>query len=132
MRSARLPFLALVAVALGTATVAAASSLTTASGDFGAGGAAVVGCATPAQQAAITTTYTVSGGKVTEVILSNIPASCDAGSLSATLTNNGGSVATAGPVTVPNNGVGSVKLTVPAPQPATASVTDVRFVVVGP
>lgn len=128
MRTARLVLLAIVAAAIGSATVGAASSLTTASGDYGAGGAAVTNCGATA---GITTTYTIVSGKVTEVILSNIPSTCNTGSLRATLTNNGNSVATAGPATVPNNGAGSVKLTVAA-QPASSTVTDVRVVIVGP
>jgi len=126
MRTARLALLA-VPVALVAAGAAAASIMTTSDG-LGTGDAAVTTCGS---MASVTTAYTLSAGQVTEVRFDGLPGTCDGSTLTATLVNGAAAVATVGPVGVPNNGPGSVKVPVAAPPPAT-SVSDVLVVIVGP
>jgi hypothetical protein len=115
-----------VLVAATGGTVASAARLTFSTAGIGAGTAAVSRCDT-----SVTATMTTSGASVTGVTVADVAAACAGGRLTATITNAGAPLVTLDPVTVPAGG-GSVAITVPAPQPAFANVTDVRVVVVGP
>ena len=76
----------------------------------------------------VVTNFAISSGTVTSVILTNIPSTCNGGSLTATMTNAGTSLGAGGPVTVAS-GAATVPI---SPSVATGSVTHVRVVVVGP
>ena len=90
-----------------------------------AGTAAVTSCGT---LSGIVTNFTISSNTVTAVKLSNIPTTCNSGSVKVAVTNAGVSLATGGPVTV---AAGAATVPV-SPAAAIASVTHVRLVITGP
>jgi len=90
-----------------------------------AGSAAVTPCG---NLTGVVTNFTISSNTVTAVLLSNIPTTCNGGSVTVAVTNGGTRLGGGGPVTVASGGA-----TVPiSPAVATGSVTHVRLAIVGP
>lgn len=116
-----------------TAGYAAAASLgSLSSASLGAGNGSVAACDTDG----VTTSYTVTGGNVTDVIVDGIAdPGCEGAKLSLTLTDSGGAgIGSASSVTVPSDGdTVDNSMTVPvSPQPSASSVTNIHIAIVGP
>jgi hypothetical protein len=105
---------------------AEARSNTASSKKLGSGVASVTACGDLSK---VVTDFAFSGTKVSAVSLTNIPATCNGGSLSATVArSNNASLGAGGPVTVAGGSA-----TVPiSPTAASANVASVRVVIVGP
>ena len=121
------------AVAAGATTIlmctggaALAQSVTTNSKHTSAGTATVTACGT---LTSVVINYAVTAGKITGVLLTSIPAGCNGGKLSLTLSQSGADVGHAGPTTIAGTSLAMVPsvLTTSATAP-----TEVRIAVVGP
>jgi hypothetical protein len=112
------------ALALVPASVGA-RTLTPSSKGLIAGSATVTSCGA---LTGVVTNFTISSNTVTAVLLTNIPTTCNGGSVSVTVTSAGTRLGGGGPVTVSSGGA-----TVPiSPAAPTGSVTHVRLAIVGP
>jgi hypothetical protein len=124
---------ALAAATAAFSVVASASSLGGVSvSGLAAGAAPVMSC----DADGLTSTYTTSGGKVTQVIVGGIAdPGCEGAMVSLTLVATGSSsVGSGGPVTVPTD-ADSVDNSVAVPmniQPDAVAVTGIHIVMVGP
>lgn len=117
--------LALVAAFAIVPTSADARPITPSTKNLVAGSAVVASCGT---LTGVVPNFTISGTTVTAVVLTNIPATCNGGRVSVTVTSAGTSLGQGGPVTVAS-GAATVPI---SPAAAIASVTHVRLAVVGP
>jgi hypothetical protein len=112
---------------LATAGPASAKLLTpTSVQKVGGGRTAVASCGS---LSSATLNYAVRAGTVQSLTISGLPTTCNGGSLSATLSQNGTDGGRGGPVTVSS---GSATISSLSANPTTASVTDVRIVIQGP
>jgi|1186.fasta_scaffold147580_2 hypothetical protein len=116
---------ACVACVLAVPAAASARSVTTTPKKLGAGRIPVASCGTIT---GLQPNFTIVGGTVTAVVFTGIPTTCNAGSLSATVTNAGTSLGAGGPVTIAS-GAATVPI---SPGAAVGSVTHVRIAIVGP
>jgi len=117
---------AAMAIAVAAIVCGAAASLGGLNANsLGADDAAVASC----DGNGVTVAYTVVGGNVTEVTVSDIAAGCVGGQLSLTLANSSGtSIGSGGPVSVT---LGS-HIVVVSPQPAASAVAAIHIVITGP
>lgn len=114
-------------VIVATAAPAAAKLLTpTSAKKVGAGATAVTSCGTLSSAAV---NYAVQAGAIQGLTISGLPATCNGGALTATLSQNGTDGGHGGPVTVSS---GTAAIATLSGNPTTSSVTDVRIVIQGP
>jgi hypothetical protein len=125
--SRRLVVLSVGLLVLATAGPAAAKLLTpTSATKVGAGAISVTGCGSLSSAAV---NYSVRAGLVQSFTISGLPATCNGGTLTATLSQNGTDVGHGGPVTVSS---GTASISTLSANPTASSVTDVRIAMQGP
>jgi hypothetical protein len=108
-------------------TVAEAAGTTTTSAKLGAGSSAVSPCGS---LSAVTSSWTVSAGKVTAVTVGSIPAACNGATAAVTLVDSSSaSVGAQSGVTV---AAGSATFSSLSPTPASTTVAGIHVAIVGP
>lgn len=117
-----------IAIALASAGLAAAASLTLGSQSLSSGGAAVTACGS---LASLSATRTVdNSGNVTQVDVGSLPAACTGETLSVTLVGSGGAALGSASGVVPAGG-GTMSFTSFGGSVSAASLLSYSFSVVG-
>ena len=122
------PWTILVAVIVGTAVVAAATTLSITGRGLGAGSVAVTAC----DSTGISYLYSIDLSEhITSVQVTSIDAACAGGILRLTLANGSSSVGS-GSATLPSSGFTGTATIAVSPTPPAANVTAARAVIEGP